>query len=157
MLALLSRLLRSGLYLMSLRSLGLVAELQHCSRMHIRAARYTALAALSGTLAFLAGFGAILLSVSPNVRPLLLAATALFLALSGALLLRQARALKRNTGSLLITSLQSIQGDLATIRKMFDQDPGDCPRCGDRAKAAPGAQGSGSDPAQGRKRASCDG
>jgi hypothetical protein len=154
MLAVLGRLLKNGLCLMSLRSLGLAADLRRCTRMQIKAARYTAMGTLSGVLAILAGFGAILLWVSPSLRPALLACASFLLALGAVLSLYRGRALRRSNSRLLLTALQSIQTDLLIIRKMFDQDPDDCSQCRKHARSD---QDAGRKSAQGRDRASCDG
>jgi hypothetical protein len=151
MLEILGRLINSGLCLMTLRSLGLAADLQRCARMQVKAARYTAIGALSGVLALLAGFGAILLAVSPGSRPTLLGVASSLLALGAALFLYRARILRRSNSRLLIASLQSIRSDLAIILKVFDQDHGNCSRCRDRTQSD---QDAASEPSQGRERAS---
>lgn len=153
MLAALSRLLKDGLCLMSLRSLGLIAAMQRYSGAQIRAAQYTALAALSGVLALLIGVGAIVLSVSPDLRPLLLGGLAGLLGLGAVVLRHRARSLRRNPAPPLIASLQSIRNDLAIIRTMFDRDNDHCSRCKDRAQTASSPKNADSDPTRGRERA----
>lgn len=119
MLAALARMLRGGLGLMSLRSLGLVSTLRRCARARVRAMQYTVLAGVSATLSLLAGLGALLLWIDPGLRPMLLAAVAVLLALVGIGLLHHARSLRQSTERLFSESALAVLTDLSILRRMM--------------------------------------
>jgi hypothetical protein len=119
MLAALGYILRHGLRLMSLRSLGLASALRRCTHARVRAVQCTVLAGVSAALSLIAGVGALLLWVDPNLRPALLAGVAALLGLIGIALLYHARTLKRSTERVFSDSALALLADFAVLRRMM--------------------------------------
>ncbi len=139
MLSTLGRLLKFGLLLGSLRSLSSAAELQRAARTRVRATQCAAWALLSGILALLAGFGALLLWISPALRPLLLAGVAAALALAGFALHNRARTLRREATIILGASTRNIRHDLSVVGEVFHRKrsaPANCAQCGGRMQTS---------------------
>ena len=119
MLAALGYILRHGLRLMSLRSLGLASALRRCTHARVRAVQCMVLAGVSAALSLIAGVGALLLWIDPHLRPALLAGVAALLALIGIALLFHARTLKRSTEQVLSESALALLADLSILRRLM--------------------------------------
>jgi hypothetical protein len=79
----------------------------------------TVLAGVSAALSLIAGVGALLLWVDPNLRPALLAGVAALLGLIGIALLYHARTLKRSTERVFSDSALALLADFAVLRRMM--------------------------------------